>query len=165
MTDSTFPVKWDLASLAPAPTTTVFRELLDQFKQTLANFAQSTNNLPAVDQNRENVRRWVTLLEQYEQLDAQATDLKALIECYMAADAECKAYQQLQAELATLTPHRELIATNIEFALKEASDEQFEEWVSSADEIERNAFFLKIRRRNSSLRLPKSQEVLAADLA
>ena len=161
----TFPLTWDLVSLSPAPTTAGFREELDRFKAKLAQFAAATNELPGVDAQGENVTRWVTLIAEYERLDAQATDLKALVECYMAADAECKAYHQLQAELSTLTPYREQIATNIEFALKEATDADFLALLAASPELKRNEYFLVTRRKNAALRLPKSQELLAADLA
>ncbi|MBC8113537.1 MAG: oligoendopeptidase F, partial [Candidatus Saccharimonas sp.] len=165
MTASTFALTWDLTSLAPAPTTTNFREQLDRFKVKLAQFAASTNSPPAVDARPENVSRWVSMIAEYELLDAQATDVKALVECYCAADAENKLYQQLQAELATLTPHREQIATNVEFALKEATDDGFAALVEAAPELKRSEYFLATRRKNAALRLPKSQELLAADLA
>ena len=165
MSAPAFPLTWDLASLSPAPTTTGFREQLDLFKAKLAQFATATNMLPAVDAQTASVSRWVALIAEYERLDAQATDLKALVECYMAADAECKQYHQLQAELATLTPHREQIATNIEFALKEATDADFAGLLGASPELKRNEYFLVTRRKNAALRLPKAQEVLAADLA
>ncbi len=165
MTASAFPLTWDLASLAPTPTSPEFRQILDQFKTRLSKFGSSTNTLPPVDTHPDNVARWVSIISEYELLDAQATDLKALVECYTAADAESKLYQQLQAELSTLTPHREQIATNIEFALKEASEESFASLVEAAPELKRNAYFLATRRKNAALRLPKAQELLAADLA
>ena len=160
-----FPLAWDLASLAPTPTSAEFRQQLNEFKSRLAAFADSTNALPEVSVSSDHVARWVALITEYEQLDARATDLRALIECYAAGDAENKQYQQLQAELATLTPLREQIATNIEFAFKEATDEGFAAFVSAAPELRRNEYFLTTRRRNSALRLPQAQEMLAADLA
>lgn len=165
MASTSFPLTWDLASLAPVPTSAEFRQQLDQFKARLADFAASTNSLPAVDAAPGSAARWVGLITEYELLDSRATDLKALIECYAAGDAENKFYQQLQAELSTLTPLREQIATNLEFAFKEASDEGFAALIAAAPELKRNEYFLTTRRRNAALRLPKSQELLASDLA
>lgn len=165
MGTNSFPITWDLAALAPNPATPEFRQHLDQFRSRLAEFAASTNALPPVDADGPNVVRWVLTMTDYELLDTQATDLRALIECYTAADAENKSYQQLQAELSTLTPLREQIATNIEFAFKEATDEGFAALVAAAPELQRNEYFLVTRRRNAALRLPKDQERLAADLA
>ena len=162
---ASFPLTWDLTSLAASPTSTEFRQTLDQFKSRLAQFATSTNSPPAVDAKPDSVALWVRLITEYEVLDALATDLRALIECYAAGDAENKTYQQFQAELSTLTPLREQIATNIEFAFKEATHEEFKALVASAPELQRNEYFLETRRKNAALRLPKSQELLAADLA
>ena len=165
MTLKKIPLTWDLASLADEPASMEFRLQLDLLKTKLANFAASTNSLPPVNGRSESSSSWIALISEYELLDAEASDFKALVECYMAADAECKLYQQLQAELATLTPHREQIATHIEFAFKEATDAEFLALIESAAELKRNEYFLTTRRRNAALRLPKSQELLAADLA
>jgi oligoendopeptidase F len=165
MTTSTFPQTWDLASLASAPATAPFREQLDHFKTRLKNLAGATNALPAVNTQAETVARWVDVITEYEFVDATATDFRALAECYAAADAENKSHRQLQAELAAMTPDREQIATNIEFALRDASETDFLAFVNSAAVLKRNSYFLKTRRRNAELRLPKSQELLAADLA
>ncbi len=165
MPSPSFPLTWDLASLAPTPLSTEFRQKLDQFKAQLTEFAASTNSLPEVDAMSDNVARWVRLITEYELLDGLATDLRALVECYTAGDAENKAFLQLQAELSTLTPLREQIATNVEFAFKASTDDGFAAFVAAAPELQRNEYFLVTRRRNAALRLPKSQEVLAADLA
>jgi len=165
MTSSTYPLTWDLIVLAPAPSSLEFREKLNHFKTRLAEFAASTETLPEVSAVPSQVARWVALIREYELLDARATDLRALIECYAAGDAENKTYQQLQAELATLTPLREQISTNIEFAFKQADDASFQALVASAPELRANAYFLETRRRNAALRLPQAQELLAADLA
>ena len=165
MTSSQFPLSWDLKSLSPEPTTAEFRQRLNDFKSRLTKFARSTSALPAVNDDPAEVSRWVQLITEYEFLDSGITDLKALVECYAAADAENKNYQQLQAELSTLMPLREQIATNVEFAFKDATNEGFAAFIGAVPELRRNEFFLVTRRRNSSLRLPRDQEVLAADLA
>lgn len=162
---TTFPLTWDLASLSPHPSAPEFRSQLDQLKARISKFAASTDSLPPVDGTESNVSKWVEMITEYERLDAQVTDLRALVECYTAGDAENKAFQQLQAELATLTPLREQIATNVEFALKDASDAGFESFVKAAPELQKNEYFLVTRRKNAALRLAKAQELLAADLA
>lgn len=165
MTNTAFPLNWDLLSLSPEPSSAPFRKHLDDFKSRLAAFAKSTNSLPPVDAQPASISQWVNLISDYEKLDAAVTDLKALVECYAAGDAENKLYQTLQAELATLTPYREQIATNIEFAFKEATDDGFRGMIAASPDLQKNEYFLVTRRRNAALRLPKSQELLAADLA
>ena len=165
MTTSTFPQKWDLAALASDPATASFRKQLDQFKGRLKSLAAATNSLPPVNAQPETVARWGEVITEYEIVDAMATDFRALADCYAAADAENKAYRQLQAELAAISPDREQIATNVEFAMRDATEADFLSFVNSAEVLKRNSYFLKTRRRNAELRLPKSQELLAADLA
>ncbi len=160
-----FPLSWDLKPLSPAPTSAEFRQRLNDFKSRLTKFARSTDHLPEVNADPANVARWVQVISEYELLDAGITDLKALVECYAAADAENKQYQQLQAELSTLMPLREQIATNVEFAFKEATNEGFAALAGADPVLQRNEYFLVTRRRNSALRLPRDQEILAADLA
>ena len=165
MSTSTFPQTWELVSLAPAPSTTEFRTKLEQFKTRLKSLAEATNSLPSVNAHADNVDRWVVLMTEYEFVDATAADFRALADCYAAADAENKAYRSLQAELAAITPDREQIATNVEFALRDASEPDFLAFIDAAEVLQRNRYFLVTRRRNAELRLPKSQELLAADLA
>jgi oligoendopeptidase F len=165
MTQTTFPQTWDLESLAPVPSSAAFREQLDQFKLRLRALALTTNDLPVVDRQPANIARWVQFITEYEFVDATAADFRALVDCYAAADAENKIYRQLQAELAAVTPDREQIATSVEFALRDASEQDFQAFVAAAPELQRNEYFLVTRRKNAALRLPKSQELLAADLA
>ena len=165
MTSASFPQTWDLASLAPAPSDAGFRLQLDQFKTRLKRLANATNALPPVIPKTENVVRWVELITEYEFVDATATDFRALAECYAAADAENKAHRQLLAELAAITPDREQIATNVEFALRDATSDDFLAFVAADPVLKRNQYFLTTRRRNAEMRLPKTQESLAADLA
>jgi pepF/M3 family oligoendopeptidase len=164
-TPSSFPQTWDLASLAPVPSTTEFRVELDQFKLRLRKLADATNELPPVNSRPENVARWVQLVTEYEFVDAKSADFRALIDCYAAADAENKAFRQLQAELAATTPDREQIAASVEYAFRDASDNDFQAFVAAAPVLKKNQYFLTTRRKNAALRLPKSQELLAADLA
>ncbi len=165
MTTSTFPQTWDLTSLAPIPTSPEFRDQLDQFKARLQKLAEATNQLPPVNVRPENIQRWVQLITEYEFVDAKGADFRAFIDCCAAADAENKLYRQLQAELAATTPDREKIATSVEFALRDATAQDFLAFVEAAPILKRNQYFLTTRRKNAELRLPKTQELLAADLA
>ncbi|HEY4260534.1 MAG TPA: oligoendopeptidase F, partial [Schlesneria sp.] len=81
MAPISYPQTWDLASLAPNPAAPEFRQNLDRFKGRLAEFAASTNQLPGVSADPSVVAAWVKLIEDYELLDSQATDWRALIEC------------------------------------------------------------------------------------
>jgi len=160
-----FPITWDLASLLPQPTQPEFKAYLDDFKMRLTQLAGDSDALPLVAVSQESAQAWSAFLSRYELIDAQATDLRAFIECHCAADAENKLLQQLDAELAALMPLREQIATNIEFALKDVPVNVFHDFLRATPELERIRYFLLLRRRNAELRLPKEQELLAAELA
>ncbi|WP_010587453.1 M3 family oligoendopeptidase [Schlesneria paludicola] len=165
MTTTPFPQTWDLASLAPAPGTPEFRQQLEQFKARLQVLADSTNRLAPATTEPQHVKAWSQLISEYEAVDALATDYRAFIDCQAAADAENQTYRQLQAELAATTPAREQIATSIEFALRDAAEADFLKFIDADPVLTRNRYFLITRRKNAALRLPKPQELLAADLA
>lgn len=165
MTSIEFPISWDLASLLPHPDLPEFRKSLDDFKLRLQQLARDSDQLPAVGLTKESIAAWVSFLQRYEVIDAQAGDLRAFLECHCAADAENKKFQQIDAELSALSPLREKIATQVEFALRDVPIDVFHEFIRSAPELERIRYFLVLRRRNAELRLPRDQELLAAELA
>ena len=165
MTTSSFPQSWDLAALCAVPTSAEFRQELDQFKVRLKKLANATDRLPPVSTRSEHLQPWAALIAEYEVVDGQCADYRSLIDCYAAGDAENKLYRQFQAEFAAMTPDRERIAASIEFAFQETNEGDFLPFVDADPVLKRNRYFLITRRRNAALRLPKSQELLAADLA
>uniref|UniRef100_A0A7C4LLR3 Oligoendopeptidase F n=1 Tax=Schlesneria paludicola TaxID=360056 RepID=A0A7C4LLR3_9PLAN len=162
MVSESFPQTWDLASLFPAPEAPEFREILDRFAATLRQLADESERLPPLSAD---VPRWEQFLRGYEQVEAQAADLRACVECYLAADAENKLYRQLEAELSALGPWRERIATNVDYAVKDLAPAEFDRAVAASAYLTRMRYFLWTRRTQAALRLPREQEFLAADLA
>ena len=160
-----FPQTWDLTALAAAPGTPEFRQQLDQFKARLQALATSTNQLAPITTEPQNLQHWAQLLSEYEAVESLAADLRAFVDCQAAADAENHSYRQLQAELAATTPAREQIAASIEFALRDVTEAEFLAFIDADAVLKRNRYFLITRRKNAALRLPKPQELLAADLA
>ncbi len=55
--------------------------------------------------------------------------------------------------------------TNLEFALRDAGEADFQALIAADPTLSQNRFFLSQRRKNSRLRLPRGEELLAADLA
>jgi len=164
-TATEFELTWDLDSLSPNPQTDEFTRILDKFRDALAALATASESLPAVDTADGHVAGWLEFLGEYARLDAQATDLNALVGCHAAADAENKRFQQLEAQLASFEPLRAQVATNVEFALRGVSDGDFDGFVDADAGLKEIGFFLAESRRRAQLRLPKEQELLAADLA
>ena len=84
---------------------------------------------------------------------------------HAAANAANKRVRQFEAVLAALDPLREKIYTNLEFALRDIGVGEFAAFLAADQWLVRNRFFLEQRQKNAALRLPRNEELLAADLA
>lgn len=162
-TTSKYRPHWDLDSLLPPPAGNEFPTIVEAYRRDLEALAERSDNLPAV--GPPTAAAWGTFLRELERLEMQATDLSAFIGCHAAADAANKLYRQFEASLSALDPFRERIATNLEFALRDAGDADFAAFGRDDPALSKNAFFLTQRRKNARLRLPRGEELLAADLA
>ena len=164
-TKMSFELTWDLDSLLPHPESDEFRQVFDQFRDDLEKLAVRSESLPAVDGEPDGVGGWVAFLRDYESIAARAGDVNAFIGCHAAADSENKQFQKLEALLSSLDPLQEQISTNIELALKNATDAAFQAFVQAHEWLGEIEFYLTDRRKHAELRLPKDQELLAEDLA
>ncbi len=156
---------WDLDSLLPHPAGPEFPKIIETYRHDLESLAERSDRLPAVDRSRGNSAEWGAFLKECERLEMQATDLSAFIGCHAAADAGNKLYRQFEAGLSALDPLRERISTNLEFALRDAGQAEFDALVEANDWLSKNVFFLAQRRKNARLRLPRAEELLAAELS
>ena len=163
-TTTAYPLVWDLDSLLPHPETEAFTSVLANFKSDLSALAERSDALPDVSTDAEVVAEWSRFLDDFATIDAQANDLVSHVGCHAAADAENRLFQQLEGQLAALDPLRTRVRTNVEFAVKTASEEELDAFVEASDALGRIAFFLRDCRANAAMRLPKEQELLAADL-
>lgn len=159
----TYPVNWELDSLYPYPETDEFRRIVDDLKSRLTELADRSE-LPAISSSRDVTSSWSEFLNEYANAHEEHSSIVYFITCHAAADAANKVFQQYEAELSALTPLLSRIATNLEFALQAASDADFEVFVDADDDLRKIAFYLTISRKSAALRLPKEQELLAADL-
>lgn len=159
-----YPLTWELDSLYPHPETPEFRQQLDRLKTELTQLANDSDSIPAVDGNVSTATKWGDFLSRFETINAEGTAIRAFIECHAAADAANKLFMQLDGELSGLSPLRSRIGTNVEFALQAADDSAFAVFLAGDERLSSNAYFLEAARRNAALRLPKEQELLAADL-
>lgn len=160
-----FAVNWDLDSLFPNPSTGSFQQIVDKFRKDLKALADTSNELPPVGRSPAVVQTWATFFTEMERLEGLAGDLGAFIGCHAAAEAGNKQIRQWEAALSALDPLREQIYTNVELLYKGASETEFQAFVAAAPVLSKNRYFLELRRRNAALRLPREQELLAADLA
>lgn len=164
MTDH-YPLNWDLDVLYPEPSTAEFAAVFDAFRADVQKVAEDSDQLPPVSGAAEGVAVWVEFFQNFEDISSRAHELQSFIGCHCAADAENKCYQQFEASLSALTPYQQRMATNLEFALKDATDAEFEAFLAAAPQLADSAFFFGEARRHAALRLPKPQETLFADLS
>jgi oligoendopeptidase F len=163
MTDH-YPVNWELDSLYPHPESADFRTTIDQLKNELSQLADLSETLPSVDAAAETVEAWTEFLTRHAAAHAEFSAINSFVGCHAAAAADNKTFQRYEGELSALSPLRSQIASNIEFSFQAADETTFATFVSSAAPLEENSYFLNLCRRNAALRLPKEQELLAADL-
>jgi oligoendopeptidase F len=160
---ATFSQTWDLQSLLPHPTSAEFASVVNKYREDLQKFAEQSDVLPTVDGSAAASQAWVTFLAEYERIETLSIDLHALIGCYAAEDASNKQYLQWDSTLSALDPLRERVTTNIDFALKAASDANLEQFIAAQPGLKQVEYFFS--RRHAAFRLPKELELLAADLA
>ena len=162
---SQFPLVWNLDGRLAHPSSPEFRQAIEQAEQRLAGLATDSRLLPAPVAEEACWSAWSHFVERWMQAEEVFTDLNAFISCHAAADAENILYQQYEARLACLVPFREEMATNVEFLLRDLTDKALTAWCSAHPVLADLTYFFKLRRRNARLRLPREQELLAADLA
>src|SRR5262245_60448697 len=113
---------WELDSLLPPPASEEFQKTIEAYRRDLTALADRSDRLPAVSRRSEDTSAWGAFLREFERLEMQATDLAAFIGCQAAADAGNKLYRRFEAALSALDPLRERVATNVEFALRDAGE-------------------------------------------
>ncbi len=158
-----YALTWDLDSLYPHPQEPAFTAIIEGYKRDLTALADDSERLPAVAPAAS--AEWVAFLDRLADIIARTDDLHAFVGCHAAADAESKLFQRLEGALSALSPYRAQVLTNLELAFKGIDDAAFATFVASDERLRQVEFFLDEARRNAAFRLPKEQELLAADLA
>ncbi|MHC4875223.1 MAG: M3 family oligoendopeptidase [Planctomycetota bacterium] len=160
----TFPLTWELESLYPNPESPEFRTLIDELKATLQSLADRSE-LPAIVDAVDVAKTWADFLADYAAAQAEYGSLNSFVGCHAAADAANRTHQRFEGELSSFGPLLTQIQSNVEFALQAATDELLETFTNHDERLGENRFFLTTSRQTAALRLPKDQELLAADLA
>lgn len=159
---ATYPLVWDLDSLLPHPERDDFNLTLTSFREDLNALADASDDLPAIESA--NTSAWVDFLDNLGDVEARAHDLESHIGCHAAAEAENKLFQKLEGQIAALEPALTKVRANVEFAIMAVSEEELEAFIAGSPQLQEIAFYLRDRRDNARFRLPKEQELLAADL-
>ncbi len=163
-TQTQYELTWELDSLFPHPESAEFTQLLDKYEADLRQLAEDSETLPPVAMDSDVPAAWADFIERYADLFARTEDLHAFIGCHAAADAANKEFQRLEGVLAALGPQREQVLTNVELAFRDVSEGDMEAFVAADERLAKVRFFLQECRRNAAFRLPKSEELLAAQL-
>lgn len=165
MSDSrALSLTWDLDSLFPHPSQAGFRETFDRYRKDQEQLAADAERLPILENTASSAQAWSPFFERYEAAETRAADLASFLGCHAAADAGNKLFRQFEAEMSSLDPLRERVTTAVEFALQGLGESELSGFCARTPWLSKNAFFLAERRRNAKLRLPKDQEILAAEL-
>ncbi|QDT66948.1 M3 family oligoendopeptidase [Calycomorphotria hydatis] len=165
MSETTYPVVWDLDSLYPNPTSNDFVDIFQEAKTSLEGLAERAGNLPEISTEMHDVSPWVGFLKDYEAVGARLSDLRSFVGCHAAADAGNKTYRTYEAKLAAIDPLRESIETNIELAVKAVDEATLREFIVADPYLSQVGFLLTNARDLSSLRFDKDEELLASELA
>jgi len=164
MQQPNFPLNWNLDSLLPHPKESEFTEVFDRFRDLLTKMVEISSELKSPSDDVQTVAKYKNFFIRLEEIERLQGDLVAFIGCHAAADAENKLFQQLEAKLSSLSPKREEIHTNFEFALKETDEDSLNRFIQSTADFQKIAFFIEESRQAAQLRLPKDQELLASEL-
>ncbi len=159
-----FPVNWDLDTLYPFPESDTFRELLSQVQTDLRQLAADSEALAVPESSVASAAMWGDFLERLSDIQMRLEDMHSFTGCHAAADAANQELQRLEGVLAALEPLRTQVLTNVELAIRETDDALLRNWRARDDRLTRDAFFIEEARLNGAFRLPKAEELLAAEL-
>ena len=157
-----FSLTWDLDSLYPHPETDEFKQILKSYKADLTQLAEDSESLPPVESA--SAAAWGAFCERIADIFARRSDLHAFVGCHAAADARNKQFQQMEAALSALGPLANQVFTNVELSFRGISDDKLTSFAGADPRLGAVRFFLEECRANAGLRLPKDQEMLAAEL-
>jgi pepF/M3 family oligoendopeptidase len=159
---SKYALHWDLPFYPPAQSPE-FARVLEEYEARLTRLASRFETLPAL--SHAVLAAWSECLREFEAVEALAGDLASYVGCRAADDAGNAGLRQLEARLSALDPLRERVSTHLDFALRDLADDQLDRMVRADQWLTANRFFIDQRRKNARMRLPKREELLAAELA
>ncbi len=159
---ATYALNWDLDSLYPNPASADFAPILERLRTDMRQLAADSELLPSVETDS---AAWGAYLDRMADVLSRYEDLGAFVGCHCAADAGNKTYQRLEGVLAALEPQWQQTLTNVEFGLREIDPGRLAAILDQDERLARVRFYLEERQRSAALRLPKGEELLAAELA
>ena len=163
MTTETFPLVWDLDSLAPNPERAEFQDDFQQLADELESLATAAGQLDEL--STESAGSWANLLQRWEQVLARLSGMHAHVGCHAAADASNACFQQWEARLAAVEPLRQRIGSALETRVGHATEESIDAACAADAGLAEVRFYLDELKLKSQLRFPEELEDLASELA
>jgi oligoendopeptidase F len=157
-----YPLNWDLDSLYPNPLGESFAPHLESLQRDMRQLAADSENLPPFDASP---KAWSGFTGRMADVLGRYEDLGSFIGCHAAGDAANKTFQRIEGALSALDPHWQQVLTNVELGLREIEPARLAAILDQDAALAKIRFYLEERQRSAALRLPKGQELLAADLA
>lgn len=157
-----YPLQWTLAELGPKPGTSGFPEALEHVRNTFLTFreqAQLALEKPAeVDSAQLRL-----LIDLFSAGRAEWTQLQALAECYVAADAASDANRQAVGAVGAVQPDREKSEHLLDQLLTQIPADSLAKWLSESPLLE-VAEFVRVRLDEARIQLPDTLANFAADM-
>jgi oligoendopeptidase F len=157
-----YPLHWNLDVLYPNPESDAFTCILDALKADMRRLADDSERLPTLDADP---AAWGAFVERMADVLGRYEDLNSHVGCHAAADAANKTFQRIEGVLSSLDPQWQQALTNFEFGLKDLPAAKLRSLAEKDARLKSVLFYLEDRQRSAALRLPKPQELLAADLS
>ncbi|MEZ6143863.1 MAG: M3 family oligoendopeptidase [Planctomycetaceae bacterium] len=159
-----YSLTWELDSLYPHPESDEFGRVWSDYEKDLRQLADDSECLPPVSVDNQTPSKWATFLARCADVFARTEDLQAFVGCHAAADAGNKEFQRLEGTLAALRPLIEQISVNLEFPFRGVNDDAMKAFLHADERLSELGFFLRECQRNAAFRLPKTEELLVAQL-
>ncbi len=162
---SEFPQQWNLDIFFPHPEEEEFQSKLQHLHDHYMGLAAASEQLPKIKVEESISEHWAEFLKIYSDLNILSQSMNSFVSCHAAADAENKTIQKMEAQLATLDPIGTQISTNIELAIAKTSNKTLSQFIESNPALQEVAYYLESCKKDAAFRLPKEQEILAAELS
>ncbi|WP_237226945.1 M3 family oligoendopeptidase [Rubinisphaera sp. JC750] len=157
-----YPLQWTLNELGPKPGTAAFPEALEQVRNTFQKFRDQAQL--AIEKSAEvEAASLRALIDLFSEGRAEWTQLQALAECYVAADAAADANRQAVGAVGAVQPDLEKSEHLLDQLLTQIPADSLANWLDESP-LNEVAEFVRVRLDEAHIQLPDSLANFAADI-
>jgi len=157
-----YPLQWSLTDLGPKPGTSEFPESLEQVRNSFLTFREQTQI--ALEKPMEvDASQLRLLIDLFSDGRAEWSQLQALAECYVAADAASEANRQAVGAVGAVQPELEKSEHLLDQLLLQIPSDSLANWLEEPPLIE-VAEFIRVRSNEAGIQLPDTLANFAADI-